>query len=47
MDHEVDRVLGLAERSEVAVAAVEDFDRDPGVGKADWTGGKETWLSSG
>jgi hypothetical protein len=45
MDHEVDRVLGLARRVEVAVAAVEGFDRDLDVGKEDWTGkGKETWL---
>lgn len=45
MDHGVDRVLGLAGRVEVAVAAVGGFDRDPDVGKEDWTGErKETWL---
>jgi hypothetical protein len=45
MDHEIDRVLGLAGRVEVAVAAVESFDRDLDVGKEDWTGeGRETWL---
>jgi hypothetical protein len=38
MDHEVDRVLGLAGRMKVAVAAVEGFDRDPDAGKEDWTG---------
>lgn len=42
MDHEVDRGLGLAGRAEVA--AVEGVDRDPDVGKWDWTGeGRETW----
>jgi hypothetical protein len=45
MDHEVDRVLGLVGRVKVAVAAVECFDRDLGVGKEDSSGeGKETWL---
>jgi hypothetical protein len=44
MDHEVDRVLGLVGRVKVAVAAVECFDRDPDVGREDWSGeGKETW----
>ena len=44
MDHEIDHVLGLAGRVEVA-AAVEGFDRDLDVGKEDSAGeGKETWL---
>jgi hypothetical protein len=44
MDHEVDRGLGLAGRAEVAVAAVELFDRDLDVGKWDSAGeGRETW----
>ena len=48
MDREVDRVLGLAGRVMVAVAAVECFDRGLDVGKEDWTGEcKETWLREG
>jgi len=48
MDREVDRVLGLAGRMKVAVAAVEGFDMGLDVGKEDWTGeGKETWLREG
>ncbi len=44
MDHEVDRVLGHAERIVVEIVVVEYFDRDPGVGKEDWAGrGEETW----
>ncbi len=46
MNLEVDRVLGLAGRVEVAVVAVEGFDRDL-VGKEDSAGageGRETWL---
>ena len=43
MNHEVDRVLGLAVRVKVAVGAVEWFDRDLGAGKEDSTGeGRET-----
>jgi hypothetical protein len=45
MDHEVDRVLGLAGRIEVAAAAVavESSDMDLDVGKEDWAGkGKDT-----
>jgi hypothetical protein len=38
MDHEVDRVLELAGRMKVAVAAVGCFDRDPDVGKEDSAG---------
>lgn len=42
MDHEVDRVLGLAEIA-VAVVGYFDFDRDPDVGKEDSIGkGKGT-----
>ena len=45
MVHEVDRVLGPVGRVKAAVAAVESFDKDPGVGKEDSSGeGKETWL---
>ena len=34
----LDRVLGLVGGVKVAVAAVDCFDRDPGVGKEDSTG---------
>lgn len=46
MDHEVDRVLWVAGRVEIAVAVVENFDKDLDVGKEGSTGkeGKETWL---